>query len=227
MDLIEFKSKYLREKLNITKEYGRIFSSVDFGNVNYWFENDDEDINGLKMQKDDKLIISIEKLSDFCKIFSSKVKFYFGLDYRRKKSFHLIKLARNYFGKTNAVTKNIQLIKHYLDEEEIEGNTRSVNYDKKGKYVYIPKCNFDVEICIDAIRLMDYFNTFCLFSSDADFISLLKFLKNKDKKIILIKGGPTQSSLKKQADLVISAQDIKGEIAIKKSDLSKMQKSRR
>lgn len=49
----------------------------------------------------------------------------------------------------------------------------------------------------------------------------------KNKKVILIKGGHTQSNLKKQADLVISAQDIKGDIAVKKSDLPKMQKSRR
>ncbi len=227
MNLEEFRNNFIKEKLGIDDSFGVIFTLVDFGNVNYWFEYDENDVNGIKLPTGEKLVVSIEKLANFCKAFSSKSKFYFGLDRRSPKSIHLIKLARNYFGKSNTVTKNIQLIKHYLEDGEIDGNTRTVNYDSRGKYVYIPKCNFDVEICIDAIRLAGYYDTICLFSSDADFVSLLKFLKSKNKKIILIKGGPTQSNLKRQADLVISAQDIKGEIAIRKSDLSKMQKSRR
>jgi uncharacterized LabA/DUF88 family protein len=169
----------------------------------------------------EKLIVSIEKLYNFCSIFSGYSKFYFGLDHRSDKSTHLIALARKFFGKTNAVTKHIQYIKHYLNDLEIQNNTRSINYDLKGKYVYIKKCNFDVEICIDAIRLIDKYDTLCLFSSDADFVSLFRYLKNKNKKIILIKGGHALGELKRQADLVISAQDIKGELVIKK------QKSRR
>ena len=92
-----------------------------------------------------------------------------------------------------------------LVEKGKKGRTitdKGMEHIMKGKYVYIPKCNFDVEMCIDAIRLMDYYDTFCLFSSDADFVSLLKFLKGKNKKVILIKGGHTRSDLKKQADLV-------------------------
>lgn len=56
-------------------------------------------------------------------------------------------------------------------------------------------------------------NSICLFSSDADFISLIKFLKNNRKKIILIKGGYVQYSLKANSDLVVNAQDIKRYIA--------------
>lgn len=40
-------------------------------------------------------------------------------------------------------------------------------------------------------------------------------------------GGSTQRSLKKQANLVIGAQEVKSEIAVKKSDLPQKQKSRR
>lgn len=64
--------------------------------------------------------------------------------------------------------------------------------------------------------LLDKYDTFCLFSSDADFINLIKFLKSKNKKTILIKGGPALAELKKQADLVISAQEIKKELVVKK-----------
>ena len=58
------------------------------------------------------------------------------------------------------------------------------------------------------INLAKY-DTFCIFSSDADFVSLIKFLKNNRKKIILIKGGFVQYPLKANSDLVINAQDIK------------------
>jgi uncharacterized LabA/DUF88 family protein len=101
-----------------------------------------------------------------------------------------------------------------------------VNYDKTGKYIFIPKCNFDVEMCIDAIRLADKYDTLCLFSSDSDFASLLRYLRSIHKKIILVKGGPTIKELKAQSDLVISAQEIKKDITIRKSEIKK-QKSRR
>ena len=85
--------------------------------------------------------------------------------------------------------------------------------DNEGEFIYLPKCNFDVEICIDAIRLMSKYDTFCLFSSDADFVSLIRFIKNNRKKVILIKGGHVQYSLKANSDKVINAQDIKEYIA--------------
>jgi len=70
-----------------------------------------------------------------------------------------------------------------------------------------------VEICVDAIRLMSKYDTFCLFSSDSDFVSLIKFLKNNRKKVVLVKGGFVQYTLKVNSDLVINAQDIKAYIA--------------
>lgn len=172
MDLSAFKNKFVKEKYGIIDDFGQILTLVDFGNVNYWFEHDEKGIDGELLPKDDKLVVSMEKLYNFSSIFSSKVKFYYGLDHRRPKSIFLIKLARSLFGKSNAVTKNIQLIKHYLEKSEVASNTRAMNYDQKGVYVFIPKCNFDVEICIDAIRLIDKYDTLCLFSSDADFVSL-------------------------------------------------------
>jgi hypothetical protein len=42
----------------------------------------------------------------------------------------------------------------------------------------------------------------------------------------LVKGGPTIKELKAQSDLVISAQEIKKDITIRKSEIKK-QKSRR
>jgi uncharacterized LabA/DUF88 family protein len=221
MDLLGWKNKYKRYKFGISEDFGSILSLVDFGNVDYWYEYDERDENDVKLGTGEKLVVSIEKLHDFCGLFSLRAKFYYGLDHRKAKSIHLIRLARNFFGKTNAVTKHIQYIKHYLLDSEIQNNTRDVNYDLEGKYVYVKKCNFDVEICIDAIRLAGKYDTLCLFSSDADFVGLFRYLKGLGKKVILVKGGHAAGELKKQADLVINAQDIKGELTFK------MQKSRR
>ena len=188
-------------------KFGKIYSFVDFGNVNYWYEKDERDANNMILPKGEKLLVDIKKLAEFSKLFSNHSRFYFGLDPQNKKSIHIIAKARKSFNKT--ITKPIQQIKHYLDDEEIKINTRTVKRDGQGNYVYIPKCNFDVEICIDAVRLLDFYDTFCIFSSDADFTYLLAFLKRKRKKIILVKGGYVQYSLLKSADLVINAQDIK------------------
>jgi len=198
------------------EKFGSIYTFIDFGNVNYWYEKDERDLNGEVLGSGEKLIVGIEKLFDFCRTFSDKSRFYFGLDERQSKSIHIISLARRFFGRGQVITKQIQRIKHYLDEEGAKTATRSLNYDRRGVYINIPKCNFDVEICIDSIRLLSRYDTFCLFSSDADFIALLRFLRTNNKKVILVKGGPTQKGLKQLADIVISAQDIKRHIAFKK-----------
>lgn len=221
MHLADFQKEAKKIYMHIGPEYGRILSLVDFGNVDYWFEKDSRDGNNNEVAESQKLNVDIKKLYDFCSIFSIQSKFYYGIDQKRKKSIHLIRLARDSFGKANAVTKHIQYIRHYLNELEEQTNTRSITYDAQGKYVLLPKCNFDVEICIDAIRLIDNYDTLCMFSSDADFISLFRFLRNRGKKIILVKGGYAQTQLIQQADLVIQAQDIKSELTIIK------QKSRR
>ncbi|MDD4358591.1 MAG: NYN domain-containing protein [Candidatus Pacebacteria bacterium] len=99
------------------------------------------------------------------------------------------------------VTKDLQKIKHRINEG-----------DKKRKYLEIRKCNFDVEISVDAIKMLKYYDTFCIFSSDADFTYLNKFLKSKKKKVIIVKGGHITRDLRNTADLIINAQDIKEKI---------------
>jgi len=211
MDLEEFKLKTLK----IDKDkFKKIYTFVDFGNVNYWFERDERDGDGNILSQDKKLVIDIKKLASFISLFSEHKRFYFGLDSQKKKSIKIISKARKCFNK--AITKPIQRIKHYLGSKEENRTTRIINQDGQGKYVYIPKCNFDVEICIDAVRFLEEYDTFCLFSGDADFAYLLTFLRRKRKKIILIKSGYVQYVLVKQADLVINAQDIKGQITFVK-----------
>jgi uncharacterized LabA/DUF88 family protein len=50
----------------------------------------------------------------------------------------------------------------------------------------IRKANFDVEIALDAVALLDAYDTLILFSGDSDFNYLIKQLRQKDKKVIVI-----------------------------------------
>lgn len=50
----------------------------------------------------------------------------------------------------------------------------------------INKANFDVEITLDARNFMDKYDTLVLFSGDSDFEYLIKFLRMRNKKVIVI-----------------------------------------
>ncbi len=47
------------------------------------------------------------------------------------------------------------------------------------------KGNMDVEITIDALHNMNKYDTAVLFSGDADFLALVSYLKNRNKKIYI------------------------------------------
>ena len=70
-----------------------------------------------------------------------------------------------------------------------------------------------MEISVDAIKMIDHYDTFCIFSGDADFVYLNNFLRKKGKKIIIVKGGYITGKLRETANLVINAQKIKKYIA--------------
>jgi uncharacterized LabA/DUF88 family protein len=218
MDLQEFKKHNLKQQLGIDDaKFGKIFSFIDFGNVDNWF-SEDTSWEGATIEEDNKILIDLEKLHAFSRCFSDQSRFYYGHDPKNIGSMKFLGKTKYIFGEKCVFTKPLQLIRHYLKNEEI--TTRNINEDRQGKYIYLPKCNFDVEICVDAIRLMNKYNTFCLYSSDADFISLIKFLNNNRKKIILIKGGYIQHQLKINSDLIVNAQDIKQHIAYLKQKSS-------
>lgn len=209
MDLKEFKKEYIQKELGISREYGKILTFIDFGNVNYWFEEDRQTHNYTALKESEKLFIDILKLKDFLNIFSDDMRFYYGNDSSNTKSLWFIQKAQEIFSKARVFTKSMQKIRHYLENKERDSNTRALHHDSRGDFVYLPKCNFDVEISVDAIKTLQHYDTICLLSSDADFLYLLRFLKQKGKKVILIKGGHIVHQLKNVADIVINAQDIK------------------
>lgn len=210
MNLDEFKSINVKQKIGIDDEkFGKIFVFIDFSNVDKWFADDVRDWEGGVLDEDKKLSIDLEKMNDFIRCFSGHIRFYYGHDPQNINSIKFLGKTKYVFGERMVFTKPIQQIRHYLKGEEKNTTTRQINHDMEGDYIYLQKCNFDVEICVDAIRLMGKYDTFCIFSGDADFVSLITYLKNNRKKVILVKGGFVQYTLKINSDLVVSAQDIK------------------
>ena len=210
MDLLAFKKEYVQKELGITADFGRVLSFLDFGNINHWFEEDRQTHDYVALKDDEKLFVDILKLKEFLAVFSSDIRFYYGNDSSNTKSLWFVQKAQEIFSKARVFTKAMQKIKHYLENKtERDSNTRVLHHDGGGDFVYLPKCNFDVEISVDAIKTLEHYDTICLLSSDADFVYLLRFLKQKKKKVILVKGGHVVHQLKDIADIIINAQDIK------------------
>lgn len=213
MDITEFKKQFVKNELQITEKYGRILSIIDFGNVNHWFESDRQDSDNKALADDEKFRINLQGLRDFSYLFSQDVRLYYGTNPNNPGSINFISALKSIFGKHRIFSKQIQFIKHHLQADEVASNKRATFKDGGGTFIRIPKCNFDVEICVDAIRLIDSYDTLVLFSSDADFVALSRYLRNCKKKVILIKGGNITQELRKNCDLVVSAQNIKKHIA--------------
>jgi len=209
MDLYEFKKQFVRNELFITEDYGRILSIVDFGNVNYWFNKDRQDSESKALAEDERLSIDIKELKSFIDLFSDDARFYYGYDSANLGSIGFLSVIKHFFGRNRVFTKQIQYIRHHLSDLEMTANTRALFNDSEGNFVKIPKCNFDVEMVVDAVRLMDSYETLVMFSSDADFVALFRFLKKKGKKIILVKGGNITNNLRNGSNLVVNAQKIK------------------
>ena len=109
MNIDDLKLKTLGIDKNI---FRTIFTFIDYGNVNYWYEKDQRDAEEIVLQTNQKLIVDIKKLADFTSIFSEEKRFYYGWDNRKASSWHIaIKAEQNGFIKK---TKPIQFIKHFL-----------------------------------------------------------------------------------------------------------------
>jgi uncharacterized LabA/DUF88 family protein len=213
MDLHEFRNQYIKQELGITDNFGRLLAFIDFGNVNYWFEEDRQTHENVALKDDEKFVIDVEKLKGFLEIFAKDIRFYYRHDSANHKSIWFIQKVESIFGKTRVFTKAIQKVRHYLENQDDKKlNTRILHHDSNGDFVFLPKCNFDVEICVDAIKIAEHYDTICLLSSDADFVYLSRFLKQKGKKVVLIKGGNIVHQLKDISDIVINAQEIKKHI---------------
>ena len=215
MDLLELKQLHIRETLGISETaFPRILTFVDFANVNHWFDDEVYDLAGAPLQEGHSIELDIEHLKRFLDCFSTDVRFYYGHYPASTGSMAFTRAAKHVFGAHRVFTKRIQQIRHDLSSTDSVANTRLVHSDDRGDFVWIPKCNFDFEISVDAMRLIRAYDTLCLLSGDADFAALVQHLKAKEgKKVILIKGGRIDGSLGRLLDLKIDASQVKTHIA--------------
>jgi len=84
----------------------------------------------------------------------------------------------------------------------------------KGK---LRKANFDVEITLDTISLLESYDTLILFSGDSDFNYLVKQLRQKGKKVIIISSRyHISKELIESSTRYIDLKKLRGEIERKK-----------
>jgi uncharacterized LabA/DUF88 family protein len=83
--------------------------------------------------------------------------------------------------------------------------------DTEGRFKH--KCNFDVDLTIDAVDNLDRLDTFILCSGDGDFTRLIKYTKGRHKKAVVV--APSERlahTLENAANKVIYLEDIRHEI---------------
>lgn len=88
----------------------------------------------------------------------------------------------------------------FLKQHGITVRTKPVAcmYDKaEDKYTF--KCNFDVELTIDAIDSINEYDQILLCTGDGDFAKLISYLKGKFKRVYLVSMRDRCSSFLKQA----------------------------
>ncbi len=83
--------------------------------------------------------------------------------------------------------------------------TKPINvvYDKTSGNS-IPKCNFDVELTIQAVDKLNDYDELVLCSGDGDFIKLVKYIKGQHKTVIVMAPtGRTNYGLRKAANVFL------------------------
>lgn len=184
--------------------YGRIYAFVDFGNVRPWAKDFWPKENKYRISAE----IDIEKLAMICDWVAPDNKyFYYG-------HFPKIDTLPEEHEKNEKYRKSV----YRIDKARKAGfipRTKDVKmipeYDESGHFLgEHPKCNFDVEIALDAITKMGQYDTAVLFSGDSDFGKLLGYLKSKKKKIVVISTRNRMSiELQRVADKFVPAETLK------------------
>jgi len=149
-----------KEKFEL-KLNGETCVMVDWANVYGWSHNLKKEVDELKLFKYLKTYKQIEKII-----------FYFGEDKTKPKSKEFLNRVR----KTgyDLVSKEVKFIKIY---------------DDVGKnFILKRKCDFDLEIGLDTMELVDKYKTYIFFSGDGDFKTLYDRLLKKYKQVIVIFG---------------------------------------
>ncbi len=151
---------------------GRTIAIIDYGNVEKWKVN-------LGWN------VGIKELAQLVKHFSSGAvngeqlrRFYYGSDYGKNEHSNVLvewsraRIEPAIWNRFKVVTKRVKYI-HSVDN--VHG------YEKK--------CDLDVEMAVDLIRLRDRYDTLVLFSGDGDLMQALRYLNQEYHKTCLVFGA--------------------------------------
>ena len=87
---------------------------------------------------------------------------------------------------------------------------------------HLRKANFDVEIAVDAVDWLKNYDTLVLFSGYSDFAYLLRYLKRRDKKILVIsERGHVSNELVKGSDVYLDLHTFKNNFIVPKTQESR------
>lgn len=184
-----------KRKIQLAKQFkldlkGKTAVFIDYANMKSWLAQMGYFINLEALYKHLKSYSRVER-----------IYFYYGTDFTNPKSSNFIQKVRQ-FG-YDVTTKPVKYINVNLTDllnkpgnrqmiDALDKKTRSrlvsniASLVQKGIRLTLPKCNFDVEITKDMILFKDSFDTAVLFSGDSDFAEILKFLRGKDKNVIVV-----------------------------------------
>lgn len=129
-----------------------------------------------------RVSIDYSKVLQFFKSFDGEAKCYFYSAFQEDYQKQL-----DYFDEltqAGIVVKKKPL--KFISLPKIKGKKKDVDSDDDDKEEGFYKGNMDVELVIDAIRLMSQYDTFVLFSGDSDFYALLKYLEEHNKNVVVL-----------------------------------------
>jgi len=147
------------EKKFSLKLKGKTAVFIDWANVYYWKDE-------LKKEVDPKKLLNYLKTYKQIK----QGRFYFGTDPSHPASSEFLMEMRK-LGYI-IVTKEVKFLKVYNEE--------------RTKFIWKRKCDFDLEIGLDAFELIDKFDSFIFFSGDGDLKTLYERLIKRRKQVIVI-----------------------------------------
>ena len=153
------KFRQMTEKKFELKLNGNTCVMVDWANVYGWSHNLKKEVDESKLFKYLKTYKQIEKIN-----------FYFGEDKTKPKSKEFLNRVKK-IG-YDLVSKEVKFIKIF---------------DDIGKnFILKRKCDFDLEIGLDTMELVDKYQTFIFFSGDGDFRTLYDRLIKKGKFVVVV-----------------------------------------
>lgn len=165
MNQLEIK-KFLE---SFKSKQSRTVVIVDYGNVEKWK-------NSLKWKVDIKKLAQLIKHFSFGK--QSLRRFYYGADYGKSEKSNILSewsrsvLERARMNRFEVVDKRVKYI-----------------HDPNNKYGFAKKCDLDVEMTIDLIKLCDDYDTIIIFSGDGDLMCAIQYLHETYKKDCFVFGA--------------------------------------